>query len=89
MQILIILYTILQKEYWIGVMEMLQLIFIIATKYVIHTFYYYYFFSKSLFIIKKKINNISELQEDILNVKKMGFKAFRMSISWSRVIPSK
>ncbi|KAG8646344.1 beta-glucosidase 12 [Manihot esculenta] len=27
-------------------------------------------------------------KEDILNVKKMGFKAFRMSISWSRVIPS-
>ncbi|KAF2319384.1 hypothetical protein GH714_015399 [Hevea brasiliensis] len=25
--------------------------------------------------------------KDIANVKKMGFKAFRMSISWSRVIP--
>ncbi|KAF2319357.1 hypothetical protein GH714_015047 [Hevea brasiliensis] len=28
------------------------------------------------------------LQEDIANVKNMGFKGFRMSISWSRVIPS-
>uniref|UniRef100_A0A2C9V7I7 Uncharacterized protein n=1 Tax=Manihot esculenta TaxID=3983 RepID=A0A2C9V7I7_MANES len=27
-------------------------------------------------------------REDILNVKNMGFKAFRMSISWPRVIPS-
>ncbi|KAJ9158707.1 hypothetical protein P3X46_024267 [Hevea brasiliensis] len=30
----------------------------------------------------------NRFKEDIANVKKMGFKAFRMSISWSRVIPT-
>ncbi|KAF2319359.1 hypothetical protein GH714_015098 [Hevea brasiliensis] len=31
----------------------------------------------------------NRFKEDIANVKNMGFKGFRMSISWSRVIPSK
>lgn len=70
-------------------MEILQLISIIAMKYNNQNFIYFIFFSiKIILTINNKIYEII-MQEDIKNVKKMGFKAFRMSISWPRVIPSK